>query len=48
MQSSKSKDVSRISRLKDILKAGYVDEYYDKVDSYIREWKNEYRNEISV
>ena len=48
VQSSKSKDVSRISRLKDILKAGYVDEYYDKVDSYIREWKNEYRNEISV
>lgn len=48
IQSGKSKDVGRISRLKDILKSGYMDEYYDKVGNYIREWKNEYRNEISV
>lgn len=46
--SSVSKAVSRISRLRDTLKSGYLEEYYDKVEGYIRRWKDEYREEISV
>ena len=46
--SSVSKEVARISRLRDVLKAGYLEEYYDKVGGYIKRWKDEYREEISV
>jgi len=46
--SSSSKEVVRISRLRDTLKAGYLEEYYDKVESYIKQWKDAYREEISV
>ncbi len=43
-----SKEVGRISRLRDTLKAGYIEEYYDKIESYIKRWKDEYREQISV
>ena len=35
-------------KLKDVLKAGYVDEYYEKVNGYIKQWKDAYRDEISI
>lgn len=43
-----SKEVGRISRLRETLKAGYLEEYYEKVENYIKCWKNEYREQISV
>lgn len=43
-----SREVKKISRLRDTLKAGYLEEYYNKVEGYIRRWKNEYREQISV
>ncbi|MFG6393511.1 MAG: tetratricopeptide repeat protein [Lachnospiraceae bacterium] len=47
-KSSVSKQAGRISRLREILKSGYLEEYYEKVDMYIKRWKDEYRDEISV
>ncbi len=47
-ESASAKDVQRISHLKDVLDAGYVDEYRDQVDGYIRLWKNEYREGIGI
>lgn len=41
-----SKKVRRISKLKETMKSGYLEEYYDKTDDYIKQWKEEYRNEI--
>ena len=35
-------------KLKEIMKAGYLEEYYHKVDGYIKQWKEEYRNEIGA
>lgn len=46
--SAVSKETGRISRLRDILKSGYLEEYYSKVDGYIKRWKDEYREETSV
>ena len=46
--SAASKETSRISRLREILKSGYLEEYYEKTDRYIKRWKDEYREEISV
>ena len=43
-----SKETGRISRLREILKSGYLEEYYEKVDGYIKRWKDEYREETSV
>ncbi len=43
-----SKDVRRVQGLKNLLKSGNLTEYYDKVNSYIYRWKEEYRSEISV
>lgn len=45
-ETRKSKTVRRILKLKETMKAGYLEEYYDKTDSYIKQWKEEYRNEI--
>lgn len=42
------KEVGKIAKLKDVLKAGYVDEYYEKVNGYIKQWKDAYRDEISI
>jgi len=33
-------------KLEGIMKAGYVEEYYEKVGNYINQWKEDYRNEI--
>ena len=41
-----SKEVRRILKLEETMKAGYVEEYYEKIDSYIDQWKEEYRSEI--
>ena len=41
-----SKEVRRILKLEETMKAGYVEEYYEKIDSYINQWKEEYRSEI--
>lgn len=41
-----SKEVKRIKRLGDTLKSGHMEEYYDKLNSYLREWKNEYRTTV--
>ena len=41
-----SKNVKRIDRLRETMKSGYMEEYYDKINTYINEWKEEYRNEI--
>ncbi len=46
--SAVSKETSKISRLREILKSGYLEEYYEKTDGYIKRWKDEYREEISV
>lgn len=46
--SAASKETSKISRLREILKSGYLEEYYEKTDGYIKRWKDEYREEISV
>lgn len=43
-----SKNVRRIMKLKETMKAGYLEEYYHKVDGYIKQWKEEYRNEIGA
>lgn len=43
-----SKEVGKISRLRETLKSGYLEEYYDKVEDYIKRWKNEYREQVSV
>lgn len=43
-----SKEVGRVSRLRETLKSGYLEEYYNKVESYIKRWKDEYREQISV
>lgn len=43
-----SKAVGKISRLRETLKSGYLEEYYNKVEDYIKCWKNEYREQISV
>lgn len=42
-----SRQVKRIERLNETMKAGYMEEYYDKLNSYLSEWKEEYRKEIS-
>lgn len=47
-KSSVSKETGKISRLREILKSDYLEEYYEKVDMYIKRWKDEYRDEISV
>lgn len=47
-KSSASKEAGKISRLREILKSGYLEEYYEKVNMYIKRWKDEYRDEISV
>ena len=41
-----SKEIRRIMKLEGIMKAGYVEEYYEKVGNYINQWKEDYRNEI--
>ena len=41
-----SKEIRRIRKLEGIMKSGYVEEYYEKVESYIDQWKEEYRNEV--
>ena len=46
--SALSKASKQIEKLRDLAKSGSVEEYYDKVQSYIVEWKNEYRRQISV
>lgn len=46
--SALSKASKQIEKLRDLAKNGSVEEYYDKVQSYIVEWKNEYRRQISV
>ncbi|MCI8770279.1 MAG: hypothetical protein HFH73_03875 [Lachnospiraceae bacterium] len=46
--SALSKVSKQISKLRDLSRSGSVEEYYDKVHSYIVEWKNEYRKQISV
>lgn len=46
--SALSKASKQIEKLRDLAKNGCVEEYYDKVQSYIVEWKNEYRRQISV
>ena len=38
----------QIEKLRNLVRNGSVEEYYDKVHSYIIEWKNEYRRQISV
>lgn len=38
----------QIERLRNLIKNGSVEEYYDKVHTYIVDWKNEYRKQISV
>lgn len=38
----------QIERLRNLIKSGSVEEYYDKVHTYIVDWKNEYRKQISV
>ena len=38
----------QIEKLRDLVKNGSVEEYYNKVHSYIADWKNEYRKQISV
>ena len=45
---SAGKPARQIERLRDLVKNGSVEEYYDKVHAYIAEWKNEYRRQISV
>ena len=42
------KSVRQIEKLRDLVKNGSVEEYYNKVHSYIADWKNEYRKQISV
>lgn len=46
--SSQSKRVLYIERLRNLLRTGNVEEYYDKVHQIIVEWKEEYRRQISV
>lgn len=46
--SARSKSSKQIEKLRNLVKSGSVEEYYDKVHSYIVEWKNEYRKQISV
>lgn len=45
---SSSRETGKISRLREILKAGYLDEYYETVESYIKRWKDDYRMETSI
>lgn len=46
-EAEKSKNIKNIERLKETMKSGYVEEYYDNINSYINGWKEEYRKEIS-
>lgn len=46
--SALSRSSKQIEKLRELVKSGSVEEYYDKVHSYIIKWKNEYRKQISV
>ncbi len=46
--SALSRGSRQIEKLRNLLKSGAVEEYYDKVQGYIVEWKDEYRRQISV
>ena len=46
--SALSRSSKQIEKLRELMKSGSVDEYYDRVHSYIIKWKNEYRKQISV
>ena len=46
--SALSQSSRQIEKLRELVKSGSVEEYYDKVNSYIVRWKNEYRRQISV
>ena len=46
--SALSRSSKQIEKLRELVKSGSVEEYYDRVHSYIIKWKNEYRKQISV
>ncbi len=46
--SALSQSSRQIEKLRELVKSGSVEEYYDKVNTYIVRWKNEYRRQISV
>lgn len=43
-----SNEVKKIEKLKNLLRSGNMEEYYEKVHSTIAAWKNEYRRQISI
>jgi len=49
VKASKEGRASRqVEKLRGLVQSGSVEEYYDKVQNYIIEWKKEYRRQISV
>ncbi|MDD7403312.1 MAG: tetratricopeptide repeat protein [Butyribacter sp.] len=47
-KSASQKEVLQIEKLRNLLKHGNVEEYYDKVHRFIAGWKEDYRKQISV
>ncbi len=46
--SAAQRTVQQIERLRDLIQKGNVEEYYNKVQRFIMDWKEEYRRQISV
>lgn len=47
-RSAYGKSVLQIEKLRELLRHGNVEEYYDKVHNFIIDWKDAYRRQISV
>ena len=43
-----SREVNRVEKLRNLVRSGNMEEYYEKVHSTIAAWKNEYRRQISI
>lgn len=43
-----SNEVKRVEKLRNLVRSGNMEEYYEKVHSMIAAWKNEYRRQISI
>lgn len=43
-----SREVNRVEKLRNLVRSGNMEEYYEKVHSSIAAWKNEYRRQISI
>lgn len=43
-----SREVKQVEKLRNLVRSGNMEEYYEKVHASISSWKNEYRKQISI